>query len=87
MLRRDFTQAGLGILCEGLAGLATPELERGVREFVAAHRVSLGGNVLARELERLRIVVALREREAVALRTYLTRFSAGGHPGKGVPAS
>jgi len=61
------------ILCEGLVGLATPELERGVRDFVATHRISLGGNVVERELERLRVAVALREREAAALRAYLRR--------------
>jgi puromycin-sensitive aminopeptidase len=71
MIRRTFTQAGLAILCEGLVGLATPELERGVRDFVAAHR--LDGSVVGRELERLRIAVALREREAAALRAYLRR--------------
>jgi len=71
MIRRSFTQAGLGILCEGLVGLATPELERGVRDFVDTHRISLGGGVIERELERLRIAVALREREAAALRAYL----------------
>jgi puromycin-sensitive aminopeptidase len=70
---RSFTQAGLATVCEGLVALATPELERSVREFFAARKVSLGGNTLERELERLRIAVAFREREAAALRAYLSR--------------
>ena len=60
-------------MCEGLAALATPELERSVQEFFAARRISLGGNTLERELERLRIAVAFREREGAALRAYLAR--------------
>ena len=76
VLRRSFTQAGLAILAEGLAGLATPELERTAQQFFAEHEVSLGGNVLERELERLRIAVALHEREAARLRTYLAWPSA-----------
>jgi puromycin-sensitive aminopeptidase len=74
---KRFTQAGLATLCEGLVGLATPELERSVREFFAARRISLGGNTLERELERLRIAVSFREREAAALHTYLSRGSSG----------
>ena len=72
-LARSFTQAGLATLSEGLAALATPELERSVREFFATRRISLGGNTLERELERLRIAVAFGEREGAALRAYLAR--------------
>jgi aminopeptidase N len=75
-MQRGFTQAGLAVVCEGVAGLATPELERSVNEFFASRRVAFGRKTLEQCLERLRIAVAFGEREAAALRAYLSR-----HPG------
>ena len=72
-MRRGFTQAGLTVVCEGVAGLATPELERSVNEFFASRRAAFGGKTLDQCLERLRIAVAFGEREAAALGAYLSR--------------
>ena len=66
-------------MCEGVTGLATPELERDVRGFFAARNIHLGGKTLEQYLEQLRILVALREREAANLHAYLTA-AASQHP-------
>ncbi|MBI4536914.1 MAG: M1 family metallopeptidase [candidate division NC10 bacterium] len=58
---------GLRRVCEGLAGLATPELEAEVRAFFAVHPVALGGKILDQDLEQLRVAVRFREREGEAL--------------------
>jgi puromycin-sensitive aminopeptidase len=69
-INRDFATPGLRRLCEGLVGLATPELERDVREFIAKNPVNLGGKLLEQDLELLGLAVRLREREGPALRSY-----------------
>jgi puromycin-sensitive aminopeptidase len=75
-LERGYPQGAFRRMCEGITGLATPELEADVREFFAAKNISLGGKTLEQYLEQLRIAVAFREREAATLATYLSRFSA-----------
>jgi puromycin-sensitive aminopeptidase len=61
-INRDFAQPGLRRLCEGLIGLATPEMEREAREFFASHPVNLGGKLMEQNLEQLSLAVRLRER-------------------------
>jgi puromycin-sensitive aminopeptidase len=58
-------------MCEGVIGLATPELERDVHAFFAERKIDLGGKTLEQYLEQLRIAVALRDREGEALSAYL----------------
>jgi puromycin-sensitive aminopeptidase len=58
-----FPKQGLRRMCGGIVSLATPELERDVREFFASRKIDLGGKTLEQYLEQLRIAVAFRERE------------------------
>lgn len=58
-----FPKQGVRRMCGGIVSLATPELERDVREFFASRHVDLGGKTLEQYLEQLRIAVSFRERE------------------------
>src|SRR2546421_275762 len=58
---------GVRRMMEGITGLATPELERDVQQFIKDRQVDLGGKIIQQYLEQLRIVVRLRERESAAL--------------------
>ncbi len=73
MEKRYPSQSGMRRLCEGITGLATPELERDVRAFFATRNVAFGGKTLRQYLERLRVAVAFQEREAEPLGAYLAR--------------
>jgi puromycin-sensitive aminopeptidase len=57
-----YPASGYRRMWEGIAGLATPALEREVLEFVQAAGLDLGGKKLAQYLEQLRIAVAFHER-------------------------
>jgi len=70
-LDRLYPKHGLRRMCEGVIGLATPDLERDVRRFFAERKIELGGRTLEQYLEQLRVAVALREREGAALTRYL----------------
>jgi len=70
-MNKTYPTNGIRRLFEGIVGLATPDLERQVHDFVAAKKVELGGKTLAQYIEQLRIVVSLREREGAALHRYL----------------
>jgi puromycin-sensitive aminopeptidase len=70
-MNKTYPTNGVRRLFEGIVGLATPDLERQVHDFVAAKKVELGGKTLAQYIEQLRIVVSLREREGAALHRYL----------------
>lgn len=72
-MERQYPQKSLKRTMEGLAGLATPGLERSVWEFLAEKNVDFGGRVLEQQLEELRIMVAMREREGERLNAYLNR--------------
>jgi puromycin-sensitive aminopeptidase len=72
---RLYPKHGLRRMCEGVIGLATPELERDVHAFFAERRVQFGGKTLEQYLEQLRVAVALREREGVSLVRHLARLS------------
>ena len=69
-----FPKQGLRRMCGGIVSLATPELERDVRDFFTTRKIDLGGKTLDQYLEQLRIAVTVRERDSLALRTYLDRY-------------
>jgi puromycin-sensitive aminopeptidase len=69
-----FPKQGLRRMCGGIVSLATPELERDVREFFASRKIDLGGKTLDQNLEQLQIAVTVRERDSRALRMYLDRY-------------
>jgi puromycin-sensitive aminopeptidase len=74
-MERQYPKAGLRRLAEGVTGLVTPELERDVHAFFQARQPQFGGKTLEQYLEQLRIAVRMRERESMALATYLARFA------------
>jgi puromycin-sensitive aminopeptidase len=69
-----FPKQGLRRMCGGIVSLATPELERDVRDFFTTRKIDLGGKTLDQNLEQLRIAVTVRERDTHALHTYLDRY-------------
>lgn len=69
-----FPKQGLRRMCGGIVNLATPELERDVRDFFTSRQIDLGGKTLDQNLEQLRVAVTVRERETNALRRHLNRF-------------
>jgi puromycin-sensitive aminopeptidase len=69
-----FPKQGLRRMCGGIVSLATPELERDVREFFPTRKIDLGGKTLEQYLEQLRIGVNVRERDGIVLRQYLRAF-------------
>jgi puromycin-sensitive aminopeptidase len=69
-----FPKQGLRRMCGGIVNLATPTLERDVREFFASRQIDLGGKTLEQYLEHLRIMVNVRERDGAVLRQYLKNF-------------
>jgi puromycin-sensitive aminopeptidase len=70
----SFPKQGLRRMCGGIVSLATPELERDVRDFFSMRKIDLGGKTLDQYLEHLRIAVTVRERDSQALGTYLARY-------------
>ncbi len=72
---RLYPKHGLRRMCEGVIGLATPELERDVHVFFSERKIDLGGKTRDQYFEQLRIAVALRDREGAALARYLARFA------------
>ena len=54
-------------MAEGVKSLVQPDVARDVLAFFAEHEVPQGTKTLAQHLERLRVNVALREREGAAL--------------------
>jgi puromycin-sensitive aminopeptidase len=69
-----FPKQGLRRMCGGIVSLATPELERDVRDFFTTRKIDLGGKTLDQYLEQLRVAVTVRERDSRALRAYLDRY-------------
>jgi len=70
----SFPKQGLRRMCGGIISLATPELERDVRDFFTTRKIDLGGKTLDQYLEHLRIAVTVRERDSQALGTYLAQY-------------
>ncbi|MEC4890877.1 MAG: M1 family metallopeptidase [Nitrospira sp.] len=64
---RLFPKQGLRRMCGGIVCLATPELERDVRDFFGRRKIDLGGKTLEQYFEQLRIAVAFRERAGASL--------------------
>jgi hypothetical protein len=52
--------------------LSTPEQAADVEAFIAAHPVPQAAKTVEQHLERLRVNVALREREAAAVAAHLS---------------
>ncbi|MBI5317123.1 MAG: M1 family metallopeptidase [Nitrospirae bacterium] len=71
---RLFPKQGMRRLCSGISNLATPELEQDVRTFFESRKIDLGGKTLDQNLEQLRIIVAVRERDSRTLRSYLAQY-------------
>ena len=69
-----FPKQGMRRMCGGIGSLATPELERDVRDFFTTRKIDLGGKTLEQYLEQLRIAVTVRERDSPTLRKYLERY-------------
>jgi len=72
---RLYPKHGMRRLAEGVTGLTTPALEGDVTRFFAEKTPQFGGKVLAQYLEQLHVAVVLRQREAVALHAYLSKFA------------
>ncbi|HZQ37648.1 MAG TPA: M1 family metallopeptidase [Dehalococcoidia bacterium] len=70
---RRFPDNSIIRIVEGVPALSTPELARQVEAFLATHSVPAAGKRLDQSLERLRIAVAFRQREAAGLPAYLAR--------------
>jgi puromycin-sensitive aminopeptidase len=61
--------------CEGLISLVAPQLEADVVEFISTHPVKQGAKTMEQHLEKLRVAVAAKQREAANIETYLKRAS------------
>ena len=59
---RQYPDNSIPRMCEGIIGLALPDLESDVRDFFARHPVKQGAKQMEQHLERLRIAVVCRER-------------------------
>lgn len=70
---RLFPKQGVRRMCGGIVALATPKLERDVREFFTSRKIDLGGKTLEQYLEQLRVAVAFREREGTRFKEQLTQ--------------
>jgi len=73
---RLFPKQGLRRMCGGIANLATPKLERDVRDFFTSRQNDLGGKTLGQYLEQLHIAVAFQEREGPQLKDSLAKHVA-----------
>src|SRR6266849_944187 len=62
-------------MCEGIVSLVTSTLEAEVNQFFAAHPVKQGTKTMEQHLEKLRIAVACKQREAANLAAYFARMS------------
>jgi len=72
---RQYPDNSIVRMCEGVISLVTPALEADVRDFFAAHPVKLGSKTLEQHLEKLRIAVTCKQREAGNLAAYFARVS------------
>jgi puromycin-sensitive aminopeptidase len=65
---RQYPDNSIPRMCEGIIGLATPELEADARDFFAKHPVKQGYKQMEQHLERLRVAVECKKRWADFLR-------------------
>ncbi len=70
---RRFPDNSIIRIVEGIPALSTPELAARVETFLASHTVPGAGKRLDQSLERMRIAVAFRQREAANLPAYLAQ--------------
>ncbi len=68
-MQRQYPDNSIVRMCEGITGLATPELEADVNHFFATHPVKLGGKIMEQHLEKLRIAVTCKLRWAALFRS------------------
>jgi hypothetical protein len=59
---KQYPDNSIARMCEGVVGLATPQLAADVTDFFARHLVKQGAKQIEQHLERLRIAVACQER-------------------------
>jgi puromycin-sensitive aminopeptidase len=72
-MTRQYPDNSIVRMCEGIVSLVTPALEAEVRDFFATHPVKQGTKTMEQHLEKLRIAVACKQREAVNLEAYFAR--------------
>ena len=70
-----FPENAIPRMCEGVTSLTTPELEAEVKHWFATHEVKQAGKQLDQHLERLRMGVLFRRREAANLLAYVAQSS------------
>ena len=72
---RQYPDNSIVRMCEGILSLVTPELEAEVIDFFASHPVKQAAKTLQQHLEKLRIAVACKQREATNIEAYLQRHT------------
>lgn len=72
---RQYPDNSIVRMCEGIVSLVTPALEAEVIEFFASHPVKQGAKTMQQHLEKLRVAVACKEREAANVEAYLRKAS------------
>jgi puromycin-sensitive aminopeptidase len=70
---RHYPDNSIVRMCEGIVSLVTSRLEAEVNQFLAAHPVKQGTKTMEQHLEKLRIAVACKQREAANLAAYFAR--------------
>ncbi|MBI3248990.1 MAG: M1 family metallopeptidase [Deltaproteobacteria bacterium] len=72
---RQYPDNSIVRMCEGILSLVTSELEADVIDFFASHPVKQGAKTMQQHLEKLRIAVAGKQRDAVNIEAYLARVA------------
>lgn len=72
---RQYPDNSIVRMCEGILSLVTPELEAEVIDFFASHPVKQGAKTMQQHLEKLRIAVAGKERDAANIAAYLQQHA------------
>ncbi len=70
---RHYPDNSIVRMCEGIVSLVTARLEAEVNQFFVAHPVKQGTKTMEQHLEKLRIAVACKQREAANLAAYFAR--------------
>lgn len=68
---RQYPDNSIVRMCEGIISLVTPTLEAEVIDFFASHPVKQGAKTMQQHLEKLRVAVACKQREAANVEAYL----------------
>lgn len=59
-----FPENSIPRMCEGITSLVSPSLEKDANQFFSVHKVKQGGKAIEQHLEKLRVAVRFKEREA-----------------------